>query len=161
MLSAWADGRRLFRRAFEASIRILPEYFTWCTALPSISCTAARSVTRFTPSRGLARPPFSQASRPPDDGHTENAPMSDSKILKPMSHVLVVSADPGWRDDVVAGLNAASAKLDHPFALPAVPAANAQAARAAVIADGDVQIVLIDQGGPAPAGGGGGGAARH
>jgi arginine decarboxylase len=87
--------------------------------------------------------------------------MSENKTTKPMSHVLVVSADPGWRDEVVAGINAAAQKLDNPFDLLAVPAADAGAAIAAVQADGDVQIVLIDHGDHAPATKTGKGASRH
>ena len=87
--------------------------------------------------------------------------MPENKTTKPMSHVLVVSADPGWRDEVVAGINAAAQKLDNPFDLLAVPAADAGAAIAAVQADGDVQIVLIDHGDHAPATKTGKGASRH
>ena len=87
--------------------------------------------------------------------------MPEIKTTKPMSHVLVVSADPGWRDEVVAGINAAAQKLDNPFDLLAVPAADAGAAIAAVQADGDVQIVLIDHGDHAPATKTGKGASRH
>ena len=47
--------------------------------------------------------------------------MPENKTTKPMSHVLVVSADPGWRDEVVAGINSAAQKLDNPFDLLAVP----------------------------------------
>ena len=46
--------------------------------------------------------------------------MHENKTMKPKSHVLVVSADPAWRDEVVAGLNAAAGKLDNPFELLAV-----------------------------------------
>jgi len=53
--------------------------------------------------------------------------MPENKTTKPMSHVLVVSADPGWREEVVAGINAAAQKLDNPFGLLAVPAADAAA----------------------------------
>src|ERR1700712_3086257 len=87
--------------------------------------------------------------------------MSENKTTKPMSHVLVVSADPGWRDEVVAGLNAAAARLDNSFDLLAVAAVDAPAAVAAVLADGDVQIVLIDHGDHAPATQAGKGASRH
>src|ERR1700744_6777857 len=77
-------------------------------------------------------------------------PMPENKTTKPMSHVLVVSADPGWRDEVVAGINTAAQKLDNPFDLLAVPATDAGAAISCVRADGDVQIVLIDHGDHAP-----------
>ena len=80
---------------------------------------------------------------------------------RPVSHVLVVSADPGWREEVVAGISAAAQKLDNPFDLLAVPAGDAAAALAAVLADGDVQIVVIDHGDHAPATPAGKGAARH
>jgi arginine decarboxylase len=66
--------------------------------------------------------------------------------MKPMSRVLVVSADAGWRDEVVAGLNAATARLDHPFRLEAVAVADPAQALVAVLGDGDVQIVLLDNG---------------
>ena len=46
--------------------------------------------------------------------------MPENKTAKPMSHVLVVSADPGWRDEVVGGINAVAQKLDNPFDLLAV-----------------------------------------
>jgi arginine decarboxylase len=72
--------------------------------------------------------------------------MPDNKTIKPMSRVVVVSADTAWRDEVVAGLNAAAQRLSNPFGLSAVPAADAQQALAAVLGDGDVQIVLIDHG---------------
>jgi arginine decarboxylase len=87
--------------------------------------------------------------------------MAENKTTKPMSHVLVVSADPGWRDQVVAGINAAAQKLDNPFDLLAVPAGDPLAAIAAVQADGDVQIVLIDHGDHAPDTKAGKGASRH
>lgn len=66
--------------------------------------------------------------------------------MKPMSRVLVVSAETGWRDDVVSGLNAAAARLDHPFQLEAVAAADPAQAVDAVLSDGDIQIVLLDHG---------------
>jgi len=72
--------------------------------------------------------------------------MPENKTVKPMSRVVVVSADALWREEVVAGLNAAAQKLDHPFVLEAVPAADGPQALAAVVGDGDVQIVLIDHG---------------
>ncbi|HEY9022914.1 MAG TPA: ornithine decarboxylase, partial [Burkholderiaceae bacterium] len=87
--------------------------------------------------------------------------MPENKTTKPMSHVLVVSADPGWREEVVAGINAAAQKLDNPFDLLAVAAADAAAAVSAVLADGDVQIVVIDHGEHVPAVKSGKGAARH
>ena len=87
--------------------------------------------------------------------------MPEIKTTKPMSHVLVVSADPGWRDEVVAGINAAAQKLDNPFDLLAVPAIDAGAAISCVRADGDVQIVLIDHGDHTPAAKPGKGSARH
>ncbi|HEX7639450.1 MAG TPA: aminotransferase class I/II-fold pyridoxal phosphate-dependent enzyme, partial [Burkholderiaceae bacterium] len=72
--------------------------------------------------------------------------MPEHKPSKPTSHVLVVSADAAWRDEVVAGLNAAADKLDEPFALHAVAAEDPAGAPEAVLGDGDVQIVLIDHG---------------
>jgi arginine decarboxylase len=64
--------------------------------------------------------------------------------MKPMSRVLVVSADAGWRDEVVAGLNVAAARLDHPFQLEAVAVGDPAQALVAVLGDGDIQVVLLD-----------------
>ncbi len=83
--------------------------------------------------------------------------------MKPVSRVLVVSAEAGWRDEVVAGLNAEAVKLDHPFQLEAVAVADAAHALEAVLADGDIQIVLVDHGpaGSAPAKAGKAAPGRH
>src|SRR6201994_2266972 len=77
------------------------------------------------PQRRTGRPPRETAPS------RREKPMPENKTTKPMSHVLVVSADPAWRDEVVVGINAAAQKLDNPFDLLAVPAANAAAAVAA------------------------------
>ena len=66
--------------------------------------------------------------------------------MPPVSHVLVVSADDALRERVVQGLNAAAARLDNPLGVFAVGAMTGQAALAAVLADGDIQIVLVDHG---------------
>jgi len=87
--------------------------------------------------------------------------MPENKTVKPMSRVVVVSADALWREEVVAGLNAAAQKLDHPFVLEAVPAADGPQALAAVIGDGDVQIALIDHGDHRESAPKGRGAPRH
>ena len=66
--------------------------------------------------------------------------------MLPVSHVLVVSADASLRQRVVDGLNAAAARLDNPHGLAAVGAGAADEALAAVLADGEVQVVLVDHG---------------
>ncbi|HEX4511141.1 MAG TPA: ornithine decarboxylase, partial [Burkholderiaceae bacterium] len=74
--------------------------------------------------------------------------MHESKTLKPLARVVVVSADAAWREDVVAGINAAAQTLDNPFALEAVQAVDGPQAIATVLGDGDVHIVVIDHGPP-------------
>ena len=71
---------------------------------------------------------------------------------QPVSHVLVVSADDMLRESVVQGLNAAAKRLDNPLGVLAIGSAAGEAALAAVLADGDIQIVLVDHGGKAGAG---------
>ncbi len=66
--------------------------------------------------------------------------------MPPVSHVLVVSADDTLRERVVEGLNAAAARLDNPLGVLAIGATTGEAAQAAVLADGDIQIVLVDHG---------------
>ncbi|MEX8518071.1 MAG: aminotransferase class I/II-fold pyridoxal phosphate-dependent enzyme [Leptothrix sp. (in: b-proteobacteria)] len=66
--------------------------------------------------------------------------------ILPVSHVLVVSGDAAYRQQVVAGLNAAAGRLDQPFGLQAHGVADGEAALAAVRADGELQLVLIDHG---------------
>ncbi len=66
--------------------------------------------------------------------------------MPPVSHVLVVSADDALRERVVSGLNAAAARLDNPLGVAAIGATTGEAAQAAVLADGDIQIVLVDHG---------------
>jgi arginine decarboxylase len=74
--------------------------------------------------------------------------------VKPASRVLVLSADAAWADAVTRGLNDAAARRDNPIAISAQAVADADAALAAVLADGEVQIVLIDAAGdPTQAGG--------
>ncbi len=74
--------------------------------------------------------------------------------MKPASRVLVLSADAAWADAVTRGLNDAAARRDNPIAISAQAVADADAALAAVLADGEVQIVLIDAAGdPTQAGG--------
>ncbi len=60
--------------------------------------------------------------------------------------VLVVSADETHRALCVQGLNAAAAKLPNPYGLAARGCASGDAAVAAVLAGGDVQVVLVDHG---------------
>ena len=67
--------------------------------------------------------------------------------MTPVSRVLVVSADSAWLARVVSGLSEAAALLDNPLGLTVVAAADADSAMAAVLADGEIQIVLIDHGG--------------
>ncbi|MET0384103.1 MAG: beta-eliminating lyase-related protein [Burkholderiaceae bacterium] len=80
---------------------------------------------------------------------------------KAICHVLVVSADGPWRAEVMAGLDAAARRQAGAFAVLAVAPPDANRAVEAVLADGDVQIVLIDHGGLPPPAGGGGIDARH
>ena len=64
--------------------------------------------------------------------------------MTPISRVLVVSADAAWSARVVAGLLHAAARLDNPLGITAAAVADAGAALAAVLVDGEIQIVLID-----------------
>jgi arginine/lysine/ornithine decarboxylase len=66
--------------------------------------------------------------------------------MSPVSHVLIVSADDALRERVVEGLNAAAARLENPHGVSAIGAVTGEAAQAAVLADGDIQIVLVDHG---------------
>jgi arginine decarboxylase len=70
--------------------------------------------------------------------------MQERKTPPPTSHLLVVSADARWRDEVLAGLGEAAARLDDPFSLRVVAVADPSAAAEAVLTDGQVQLVLID-----------------
>ena len=67
--------------------------------------------------------------------------------MKAVSRVLVVSADAAWSAQVVSGLNDAASKLDNPMGLTVAAAADGESATAAVLGDGDIQIVLIDHNG--------------
>ena len=67
--------------------------------------------------------------------------------MTPVSRVLVVSADAAWSAQVVGGLNDVAATLDNPLGLTVAAAADGNSAMAAVLADGDIQIVVIDHGG--------------
>ena len=66
--------------------------------------------------------------------------------MQPASHVLVVSADESLRMRVVQGLGAAAARLDNPHGLLAFGVGAGDEALAAVLADGDIQVVLVDHG---------------
>ncbi len=66
--------------------------------------------------------------------------------MSPVSHVLVVSADDALRERVVSGLNAAAARLENPLGLSAIGALTGEAAQDAVLADGDIHVVLVDHG---------------
>ena len=70
--------------------------------------------------------------------------------MNPATHVLVVSADEAWRQEVVQGLNHAASRLDNPLGLMAVGCACDASALEAVLAAGpmqaDLQVVLIDHG---------------
>ena len=66
--------------------------------------------------------------------------------MQAVSHVLVVSADELLRERVVSGLNAAAARLDNPHGLVALGVGAGDEALAAVLTDGEVQIVLVDHG---------------
>jgi arginine/lysine/ornithine decarboxylase len=67
--------------------------------------------------------------------------------MKPVSRVLVVSADAAWSAQVVSGLNDAAAQLDNFLGLTVAAAPDGETAMAAVLADGEIQIVLIDHNG--------------
>jgi arginine decarboxylase len=66
--------------------------------------------------------------------------------MQAVSRVLVVSAEEGRRAQVVDGLNAAATRLDNPHGLTAAGVASYDGALAAVLADGEIQIVLVDHG---------------
>jgi arginine decarboxylase len=66
--------------------------------------------------------------------------------MQAVSHVLVVSADELLRERVVSGINAAAARLDNPHGLAALGVGAGDEALAAVLAVGEVQIVLVDHG---------------
>jgi arginine decarboxylase len=70
--------------------------------------------------------------------------------MNPATHVLVVSADEAWRQEVVQGLNHAASRLDNSLGLMAVGCACDASALEAVLAAGpmqaDLQVVLIDHG---------------
>ena len=70
--------------------------------------------------------------------------------MKPVTQVLVVSADEAWRDAVVGGLNAAAERLDNPYGLRALSCpCDEQALQAVLSTDtkgADLQVVLIDHG---------------
>ncbi|MCI4429855.1 MAG: aminotransferase class I/II-fold pyridoxal phosphate-dependent enzyme [Burkholderiales bacterium] len=66
--------------------------------------------------------------------------------MQPVSHVLVVSADESLRERVIGGLNAAAARLENPHGVFAIGAQTGEAALNAVLADGDIQVVLVDHG---------------
>ncbi|WP_022981506.1 aminotransferase class I/II-fold pyridoxal phosphate-dependent enzyme [Ideonella sp. B508-1] len=70
--------------------------------------------------------------------------------MKPVTQVLVVSADEAWRDAVVGGLNAAAERLDNPYGLRALCCpCDEQALQAVLSTDtkgADLQVVLIDHG---------------
>ena len=70
--------------------------------------------------------------------------------MKPVTQVLVVSADEAWRDAVVGGLNAAAERLDNPYGLRALCCPCDEQALQAVLSTetkgADLQVVLIDHG---------------
>lgn len=70
--------------------------------------------------------------------------------MKPVTQVLVVSADEAWRDAVVGGLNAAAERLDNPYGLRALSCPCDEQALQAVLSTetkgADLQVVLIDHG---------------
>ena len=74
--------------------------------------------------------------------------------MPPVSHVLVVSADESLRERVIEGLNAAAARLENPHGVFAIGAQSGEAALSAVLADGDIQLVLVDHGDDRSAGDG-------
>ncbi|MDH5539208.1 MAG: aminotransferase class I/II-fold pyridoxal phosphate-dependent enzyme [Rhizobacter sp.] len=67
--------------------------------------------------------------------------------MKPQCKVLVVSADAAWSAQVLSGLNEAAARLETSLTLCAVAATGSADAVTAVLADGEIQAVLIDHGG--------------
>lgn len=66
--------------------------------------------------------------------------------MHPVSRVLVVSNDAAWQGEVVAGLQRAAGLLDNPYGLCVEGVAGSREAEQRVLADGEVQIVLIDKG---------------
>ncbi|MCO5976776.1 aminotransferase class I/II-fold pyridoxal phosphate-dependent enzyme [Ideonella oryzae] len=70
--------------------------------------------------------------------------------MKPVTQVLVVSADEAWREAVVGGLNAAAERLDNPYGLRALSCPCDEQALQAVLSTetkgADLQVVLIDHG---------------
>lgn len=76
--------------------------------------------------------------------------------MKPTTRVLIVSADPAWREQVCAGLNQAAEALDNPHGLVAEAcAADADLAVGKVLCadpEAHVHVVLVDHGASLPAG---------
>ncbi|MBK7614825.1 MAG: aminotransferase class I/II-fold pyridoxal phosphate-dependent enzyme [Burkholderiales bacterium] len=73
--------------------------------------------------------------------------------MNPATHVLIVSADPAWRQQLSDGLNQAAAKRDNPHGLVALPCeCDGSALQAALVPQpqpqlqADVQVVLVDHG---------------
>jgi len=64
--------------------------------------------------------------------------------MPPVTHLLIVSADTAWAEAAVGGLQAAATRLPNPHGLTAQHLDDADEAPRAVLADGRVQIVLID-----------------
>jgi len=65
-------------------------------------------------------------------------------MAKPLSRILVIEDEPLVLREILKGLNAAARSLDNPFGIAFGGVATAQAALAAIEADGDIQAVLVD-----------------
>ena len=65
-------------------------------------------------------------------------------MAKPLSRILVIEDEPLVLREILRGLNAAARALDNPFGIAFGGVATAQAALAAIEADGDIQAVLVD-----------------
>jgi len=65
-------------------------------------------------------------------------------MAKPLSRILVIEDEPLVLREILKGLNAAARALDNPFGIAFGGVATAQAALAAIEADGDIQAVLVD-----------------
>ena len=66
--------------------------------------------------------------------------------MTPVSRVLIVSNDARWQAAVLAGLNAAAARLHNPLGLCFAGVACSRDALAQVAHDGELQFVLLDKG---------------
>lgn len=61
-----------------------------------------------------------------------------------LSRILLVSSDPAWRQQTLAGFSQVLMRYDNPFGLTFSSEASAQQAQHAIEQDGDIQAVLVD-----------------